>query len=163
MSVQRMTSREFSRSMAVSARNFAWLLGAGASAAAGIPTGYDMILDFKSRLFCSATGTLRREIDPEDPLWKQRINSYFDNSHGLPANGDPGEYAAAFEAVFPQEDERRRYIEGCVCRGQPTFGHKLLAAMIASGKAPCLFTTNFDQPRRTVGNGRRRAAAGRGA
>ena len=131
--------------MAASARNVAWFLGAGTSAAAGIPTGYDMILDFKTRLFCSATRTPRREIDPIDPLWNQRITSYFDNDHGLPANGAPEEYAVAFEAVFPKVDERRRYIEELVRRGQPTFGHRLLAAMIASGQTPCLFTTNFDQ------------------
>ena len=36
---------------------FAWLLGAGASASAGIPTGYDMITDFKKQLFCQLSGT----------------------------------------------------------------------------------------------------------
>jgi len=32
-------------------RQLGWFLGAGTSAAAGIPTGYDMIVEFKTRLF----------------------------------------------------------------------------------------------------------------
>jgi hypothetical protein len=33
----------------------AWFLGAGASAASGIPTGYAMIRDFKAQIFCRGT------------------------------------------------------------------------------------------------------------
>ena len=131
--------------MAVSAGQFAWLLGAGASAASNIPTGYDMILDFKARLYCSATNIARREIDAGDPLWRARITAYFDSDHGLPAAGHPDEYAAAFEAVFPDEAERRRHISDGVDRGRPCFGHRVLASMIVSGQARCLLTTDFDQ------------------
>ena len=145
MSSQReMTSSDLALSLSVRARSYAWFIGAGASAAAGVPTAFNMILDFKTQLFCSATGISRREIDPTDPLWNQRITSYFDNSHGLPANGDPEEYAAAFEAVFPDAADRRQYIAECVRRGTPTFGHRLVAAMITSGQMQCVFTTNFD-------------------
>lgn len=144
MQVATLTSAEFARSMAVSAAQFAWLLGAGASAASNIPTGYDMILDFKTRLYCSETNTARREIDPSDPLWSARITAYFDNDHGLPPAGHPEEYAAAFEAVFPDERERRRYLANGIERGRPCFAHRVLASLIVSGQAPCLFTTNFD-------------------
>ena len=37
----------------------------GCSAAAGIPTGYDMIVDFKTRLFCRGHQPPRREPMPE--------------------------------------------------------------------------------------------------
>lgn len=130
--------------MAVTTGRFAWFLGAGASASAGIPTAFDMILDFKARLFCGAVGVPRREIDPSDPVWQERIETYFDGTHGFPPNGHPDEYAAAFEAAFPTEPERRQYIEDAVRRGQASFGHRVLAALIASRQVPCLFTTNFD-------------------
>ena len=139
-----MTSSGLAQSLSVGARSFAWFVGAGASAAGGVPTAYDMILDFKTRLFCSATRIPRREIDPTDPLWNQRITAYFNNSHGFPANGDPEEYAAAFEAVYPDVEDRHQYIDTCVRRGASTFGHRLVAAMIASGQIPCVLTTNFD-------------------
>ncbi|OIQ78871.1 hypothetical protein GALL_394100 [mine drainage metagenome] len=41
----------------------AWFLGAGASAASGIPTGYAMIRDFKAQIFCREMGLSKREID----------------------------------------------------------------------------------------------------
>ena len=123
---------------------FAWLLGAGASAAAGIPTGYAMILDFKTTLFCSATGIPRREIDPGDPIWAERITEYFDGTHGFPPKGDPSEYAVAFETVYPDRRERWRYIKRHIERGDPTYGHKVLASLVVSGQLPCVATTNFD-------------------
>lgn len=135
---------EFARSFTMRGRTLAWLLGAGASAAAGVPTAYDMIIDFKTRLFCSAVKIPRREIDPGDPLWFERITSFFDGAHGLPPSGDPDEYAAAFEAVFPLATERRAYIEAAVSRAEPSFGHRVLASLISNGQAPCVFTTNFD-------------------
>lgn len=145
MSIGRLTSVEFARSFAVRAPAYMWLVGAGASAAGGVPTASDMILDFKGRLFCSEVGIPRHRIDASDPLWEERITAHFNNSQGVPPSGDPTEYAAAFEAVFPDVDDRRSYIADCVRRGRPTFGHRMLAAMIVSGQLPCVFTTNFDQ------------------
>ncbi len=83
------------------ARQLGWFLGAGASAAGGIPTGYDMITEFKTRLFCSETGLAFREIDPADPLWHERIDEYFDSKAGMPASGSPEEYSVYFEATYP--------------------------------------------------------------
>lgn len=141
----RMTGKELGLSLAVRAKQYAWFLGAGASAAANVPTASDMIVDFKARLFCAAVGVPRREIDPADRMWLERIEAHLDGKGGLPPNGDPGEYAALFEAVFPAQGERRSYIHQALNQGKASFGHRVLAAMIASGQAPCLFTTNFDQ------------------
>lgn len=144
VTLDRLTGRELGRSLAMRSGQFAWFLGAGASASAGIPTASEMILDFKARLFCDGIGVPRREIDPSDPVWQERIESYLDGQHGFPSNGHPDEYGVAFEKAFPTEAERRRRIDDAVKRGQSSFGHRVLAAMIASRQAPCLFTTNFD-------------------
>ncbi|MCW5758872.1 MAG: SIR2 family protein, partial [Phenylobacterium sp.] len=122
----------------------AWFLGAGASAASGIPTGYAMIRDFKTQIFCRETNLSRREIDTADPVWIDRIDDFFHRTSLLPPNGDPTEYAAAFEAVYPQPRHRRQYIADAVAKGTPCFGHKVLASLMAAGKADCVFTTNFD-------------------
>lgn len=121
-----------------------WFLGAGASAASGIPTGYAMIRDFKAQIFCRETNLSRREIDTVDPIWIERIDAYFRQSAILPPNGDPTEYAAAFEAVYPQSRHRRQYLEDAIAKGTPCFGHKVLAGLIAAGMVDCVFTTNFD-------------------
>lgn len=141
----RMTGKELGLSLAVRAPQYAWFVGAGASAAANVPTGGDMIIDFKARLFCAEVGVPRREIDPADPMWLERIEAHLDGKGGLPPNGHPHEYAALFEAVFPEESERRSYIERALKQSRASFGHRLLAALISSGQVPCLFTTNFDQ------------------
>lgn len=144
MTVNRVSAGQFAHTFGSRGPNLAWLLGAGASADAGIPTGYDMILDFKSRLFCEAHGLTLREIDTGDPLWEERITRHFDGAHGLPPAGSPEEYALAFEAVYPDEVDRRRYIADCISHGRPSYGHRVLAALIGSRQLPVLFQTNFD-------------------
>lgn len=139
------SSRQFATRFALRPQNFAWLVGAGGSAAAGIPTGYQMILDFKAELFSQQSGVPRRHIDSSDPIWQERIDEFFRKRSELPTSGDPTEYSAAFEAIHPTEVARRQYIENAVREGTPTIGHRVLGALIASKLAPCLFTTNFDQ------------------
>ena len=79
-----------------------------------------------------------------DPLWEQRITSYFDGAQGFPSSGDPSEYSVAFEATYPLASDRRSYIENAVKRGAPSFGHRVLASCISEGLIRCMFTTNFD-------------------
>lgn len=122
----------------------AWFLGAGASAASGIPTGYAMIRDFKAQIFCRETNLSKREIDTADPIWIERIDAFFRKTSILPPDGDPTEYAAAFEAVYPEPRHRRQYIDDAISKGSPCFGHKVLGSLIAAGKVDCVFTTNFD-------------------
>lgn len=44
---------DFTRRFSLRARNLMWFLGAGSSAAAGVPTAMDMIWEFKQTLFVS--------------------------------------------------------------------------------------------------------------
>lgn len=104
-----------------------------------------MVLDFKRRLYCAATKTVLQEVDVSDPLWAQRIATYFDDSHGFPPDGDPQEYAAAFEAAYPEARDRRSYVSDAVRKGMPSYAHRVLASLISGGLVRCLFTTNFDQ------------------
>lgn len=122
----------------------AWFLGAGASAASGIPTGYSMIRDFKAQIFCRENNLSKREIDTGDHVWIDRIDAFFRQTSLLPPDGDPTEYAAAFEAVYPQPRHRRQYIDDAISKGTPSFGHRVLGSLIAARKVDCVFTTNFD-------------------
>lgn len=103
-----------------------------------------MITDFKKQLFCQLSGTSRKHVDSNDPLWMERIDFLLERRSILPPPGDPTEYAAAFEAVYPNPAERRAYIERAVTKGKPSFAHRGLAAMIINRSVPCVFTTNFD-------------------
>lgn len=142
--LQTISANQFATAMSLRPNLIAWFLGSGASAASGIPTGYSMIMDFKARIFCRENNISRREIDTGDPVWVDRIDSFFRTSSLLPPEGDPTEYAAAFEAVYPHERLRRQYIDDAIAKGTPAFGHKVLGSLMAARKTDCVFTTNFD-------------------
>ncbi len=143
-SIPTISAREFATVFALRPKQVAWFLGAGASAASGIPTGYAMIRDFKAQIFCRENNLSKREIDPSDQVWIDRIDDFFKRTSLLPPDGDPTEYAAAFEAVYPQARHRRQYIDDAISKGTPCFGHRVLGSLIAARKVDCVFTTNFD-------------------
>jgi hypothetical protein len=103
-----------------------------------------MITDFKKRIFCELSGAKLKEVDADDPLWIQRIDTFLASRSVLPPPNDPSEYAAAFEAVYPTPHDRRNYISLAVQKGTPSFAHRVLAALITTRRVPCVFTTNFD-------------------
>lgn len=103
-----------------------------------------MIRDFKAQIFCRENNLSKREIDTGDQVWIDRIDDFFRRTSLLPPNGDPTEYAAAFEAVFPQPRHRRQYIDDAISKGTPCFGHRVLGSLLAARKVDCVFTTNFD-------------------
>lgn len=142
--MKEISGRAFAERFALNPSSFAWLLGAGASATAGIPTGYQMIQEFRTRLFASETGISLREIDPADPVWQSRIDLHHERQGVLPAKGDPSEYSRAFEMLYPTPEDRRLFIRNQVSKGSPSLGHKVLGSLLGARKTPCVFTTNFD-------------------
>lgn len=144
MPIKTISAAQFATAFDLRPNLVAWFLGAGASAASGIPTGYAMIRDFKARIFCRETNLSKREIDTADPVWIDRIDAFFRQTSLLPPDGDPTEYAKAFEAVYPEARHRRQYIDDAISNGTPCFGHKVLGSLMAAGKVDCVFTTNFD-------------------
>lgn len=144
MPIKSMSAAQFATAFDLRPNLVAWFLGAGASAAAGIPTGYAMIRDFKAQIFCRETNLSKREIDTADTIWVDRIDAFFRQTSLLPPDGDPTEYAKAFEAVYPEARHRRQYIDDAISKGTPCFGHKVLGSLIAAHKVDCVFTTNFD-------------------
>lgn len=143
-SIPTISARAFATAIALRPNLVAWFLGAGASAASGIPTGYAMIRDFKAQIFCRENNLSKREIDPGDQVWIDRIDDFFKRTSLLPPDGDPTEYAAAFEAIYPQARHRRQYIDDAISKGTPSFGHRVLGSLMAARKVDCVFTTNFD-------------------
>lgn len=142
--IPHISSQQFATRFALRPQQYSWLLGAGASASGRIPTGYDMIVDFKTRIFCEKSGVPRRELDPSDPLWNSRIDEFLAKLGNWPRPGDVAEYARAFEAVYPRVEDRRAYIAKEVQRGSPSFAHRVLGCLLVTGQTPCVFTTNFD-------------------
>jgi NAD-dependent SIR2 family protein deacetylase len=130
----------------VRAPNLMWLLGAGASAASGIPTAHHLIWQFKRTLFCAAQRiSLKNLEDLSDPVTQQRLKRYFDGLGHFPPEDSPEEYAAYFEAAYPHPNDRRTIIEKYVLNGTPSYGHMALGSLLATGSAQIVWTTNFDK------------------
>jgi NAD-dependent SIR2 family protein deacetylase len=142
--VSTISTGQFASGFALRPHLFSWFLGAGASAASGIPTGYAMIRDFRKRIYCRETGYHSAEIDVADPLWIERIDQFFRKNTLLPPEDDPSTYSRAFEMVYPNERHRRQYIDDAISKGNPSFAHRVLASLMADKKVSCVFTTNFD-------------------
>ena len=122
----------------------AWFFGAGTSASAGIPTGYDMILDFKTRLFCAATGLPRRGR-PEATRFggnESRCTSMvqtayrrLDHQRNMPQLSRPSirpKRRDGHTSRMRSDSDRHRSVT------------VLFAALVCQRLVPCAFTTNFD-------------------
>lgn len=122
-----------------------WLLGAGTSAAAGIPTAGDMIWEFKQQLYVSQRRVSLKSVgDLASSAVRHALQSFIDSLDRFPAPGAPDEYAALFEAVYPSEVDRRTYIAAKIAGGKPSYGHIALATLMRAGHARLAWTTNFD-------------------
>jgi len=135
---------EFVRLHHLRAPNLMWFLGAGASAAAGIPTAGQMILEFKRCLYCSEHNIPAAAVDLGDPVLRRRLERHFDEDPPYPCAGAANEYAVLFERTYPDEEDRRRHLHDAMVDATPSYGHLVLAALLRLGKAGVVWTTNFD-------------------
>lgn len=141
-----MPGEEFVRRFSVRAPGLVWFLGAGASSSAGVPSAMDLIWDFKRLLYCTSQKIpLRAVQDLLDPQVRRRLQIHFDRLRSFPAEDADTEYAAYFEAAFPAEADRRRYMDQVIAGRTPAFGHIALAALVALEKINVIATTNFDR------------------
>lgn len=136
---------DFARRFSMRAGNLMWLLGAGASASAGIPTAGDMVWEFKQQLFTSQRRVSPKAVaDLSSPGIRTQLQGYIDSSENFPSAGAPTEYAALFEAVYPAERDRRAYLDAKMAGAKPSYGHLALATLMRSQLTRIVWTTNFD-------------------
>lgn len=136
---------DFVRRFLMRAEKLMWFLGAGASAAAGIPTATDMVWEFKQLLLVTQRGVPRSAVaDLSNPAITDRLQAYIDASERFPKLGADLEYADLFEAAFPSEGDRRAYLDGKMKGAQPSYGHMALATLMRARLARLVWMTNFD-------------------
>ena len=141
----RIQSDDFARRAAMRGRNLMWFLGAGASAAGGVPTAMDMIWEFKQLLFVTQRRMHLSEVsDLSNPVILDRLQGHIELLNDMPAAGDPEEYAAMFEKVYPSESDRRAYLDDKLSKAKPSYGHIALATLLKAKRAGIVWTTNFD-------------------
>jgi hypothetical protein len=117
---------------------YAILLGSGVSRAAGIPTGWEVVLDLIRRL-----ARLRGEDPEPDPAEWYRVSFHEepDYSRLLDAVAkSPAERQQLLRVYFEPNDEERE--EGLKL---PTAAHRAVASLISKGYVRVVVTTNFDR------------------
>ena len=136
---------ELARLHVVRGARLMWLIGAGASAAAGVPTAGQMIDEFRQLIYSTVHGVPLAALSLAEPAIRDRIERFFAGHPDYPDPGDPGEYSALFEAAWTEPGDRRAYLEGKLVVGKPAFGNFGLAVLAALGRAPVVWTPNFDR------------------
>lgn len=137
---------EFLRIYPVRAKNLMWFLGAGASAGARVATASDLIWSFKRTIYCSEQKVSPKAFDDlSDENARRRIQTYLDGTNRFPPVGDPDEYAALFEYAYPDAKDRRTRLDALLNGAQPSYAHKVLAALMKLGLTRVTWTTNFDR------------------
>jgi NAD-dependent SIR2 family protein deacetylase len=122
-----------------------WLLGAGASVSAGLPTAYTLTWELKRQLYCTAHRmAASRFPNLNEKTFQTRVQSHFNSTAGFPGEGDPEEYSFYFQRYLPDEGDRRRHLDARLSGIKPSYGHACLAALLAIGKVESVWTTNFD-------------------
>jgi hypothetical protein len=140
-----LASDDFARRFTMRAANLMWLLGAGCSASAGIPTASDMVWEFKQQLYVSQRRVSLKSIsDLSNSTIRRILQDYIDASGHFPPASAPDEYAALFEAAWPNEGDRRSYLDGKLTGAKPSYGHYALATLMSAGMTKLVWTTNFD-------------------
>jgi hypothetical protein len=119
-----MNVSEFLRLYPMRSPNLMWLLGAGASAAAGISTAYHMIWEFKRAIYCSTQRVpLSACSDLSNSIVRTKIQQHFDSLSGAPKEDAAEEYSFYFDLAYSSEADRRKYIDQSVAKAKPSYGH----------------------------------------
>jgi hypothetical protein len=134
----------FARQWAVEGRRIAWLLGAGASASARVPTASQIVLDLLARMYAAAHGLVLQELNLGDQSTRDAILAYYDGMNGMPPVGDPSDYSTAFALALPDEGPRRQYFRVLLRDRMPSYGQRVLGALLVQGSVDLVLTTNFD-------------------
>lgn len=141
-----MNQSELTRIFCERPQNFAWLLGAGASCTAGLPTATDIIWDLKKRYYCSEENQDISRQDIQHDALKARIQSFME-AKGFPAEWTKNEYSTYFNKIFGEDKERqRKYLNAILSEDKVTLsvGNRVMGALLATGLSRVAFTTNFD-------------------
>lgn len=118
--------------------HYSFLIGAGTSKPAGIPTGGDLIWEWKQERYIEE----HDDVDGADDVVEEEIerwaNSYEDD------HADQNSYGFWFEEVHTTPGQRRHLIREKVENKDPTFGNIVLASLMADQYVPLTLTPNFD-------------------
>ncbi len=141
-----MTLAEFTRIYPLRTTNISWLFGAGTSVSSGLPSAYDLVWEFKRKIYCSEQGyPLSLFSNLSDSGIRNQIQSYFDSKEVYPKEDSLEEYSEYFELAFPNPKDRSHFLAEQLSAMQNGFGHKVIGTLVKNNVINNIFTTNFDK------------------
>jgi len=105
--------------------------GAGVSKDAGIPTGWDILLETLRLIRAQEEGKSKEWTDEE-------MGTYYET------NFKDSTYSDIIESLFPSVEEQREFLERTFEYKAPGKAHKLVAEWVKYGLIRFIITTNFD-------------------
>lgn len=127
-------------------RDIDFFLGSGASLLAGIPSGQNLVWQFKKEIYCSENNVSRELFkDLQSERSRIKLQDYFDSLDGFPKRGSKEEYSFYFEKCYDNTLARNAYIQKRVANVEPTRGHLCLANLFINNEVKNIWTTNFDE------------------
>lgn len=123
-----------------------FFLGSGASLLAGIPSGQNLVWQFKKEIYCSENNVSRELFkDLQSERNRTKLQDYFDSLDGFPKRGSKEEYSFYFEKCYDNTSARNAYIQKLVANVEPIRGHLCLANLFINNQVKNIWTTNFDE------------------
>lgn len=123
-----------------------FFLGSGASLLAGIPSGQNLVWEFKKEIYCTENSVSKELFkDLQSERNRAKLQEYFDEQDGFPQRGSNEEYSFYFEKCYDNISARQAFIQQRVANIEPTRGHLCLANLFINNKVKNIWTTNFDK------------------
>lgn len=133
----------FLRSFKVVPQNsFDLFLGSGASIAAGIPSGGELVWHFKREILSAERKIDGKKVnDIKVESNKKLIQSFFDSNDESKIENL---YSHYFELCYPDPQIREDFLTNIIKDKKPSIGHLCISALIQNKKFHTIWTTNFD-------------------
>lgn len=116
--------------------NYCLLLGAGCSVTSGIPSGGELINEWRKEVYyenCEKGSEYSEEAAVR--LLKDKFSQWYSENN---------EYSALFEKKYDLPSQRRKFIETLVAEKTPSIGYAYLVNLVKNNYLNSIFTTNFD-------------------
>jgi SIR2-like domain len=143
--IRTLTLHDFATVWAVQQARFAWLVGAGISASAGVPLASSIRDQLLFDRYAAEHQLVRQELDDTDPSQVQRVHAYFDGKNGMPPLGSDGDYSAAFDLCLSDPAARKVFLRDRIEHVKPAFAQRVFGGLVVSGACDLVITTNFDR------------------
>lgn len=135
---------------------YALLLGSGISRAAGIPTGWEVMLQLANELsVASSVATLPDSADSRDQdAWFADFSTWFEGTFGTKATySELVRRVAGSDSPDARQNMIKKIIEpqtidtdsGSSTLRKPTKAHRAIAKLVKNGYVRIIITTNFDR------------------